>query len=256
MLGAPSGAFSVQHDLAFQNALDAFCDGLFRARAALGIDKCVAGFVIGDSLEQAEDGHHRLVIESDVEEVVFRVAVGNDTREVFLVLGEGGKLRPAPVFVLGIEEIIEALEESCFESFLLCGVEDTRQVFHLRVGRAVVDRAVRFAPGGFDGGAIRVGDICGQVDPFFESDGLWPAAGVALVKQHVVSDADSLGPYKPIGLLAHERAEVDFPVTGRFFASRLSGHTRSSRSFCGENARAENAKCQGEIEDGHFHFWV
>ena len=242
MLGAPRGAFSVQHDLAFQNALDALRDGHFTARPSLGIYKCVSGFVVGDSLQQVQDGHHRFVIESDVEEVVFRVAVGNDTREVFLVLGEGGKLRPAPVFVLGIEEIIEALEESCFESFLLCGVEDTRQVFHLRVGRAVVYRAVRFASGGFDGGAIRVGDIRGQVDPFFESDGLWPAAGVALVKQHVVSNADSLGPCIPLGLLAHKRAEVDFPVTGRFFASRLFEHTRSSRSFCGEDAPAKMTK--------------
>ena len=75
MLGAPRGAFSVQHDLAFQNALDAFCDGLFTARAALGIYKSVSGFVVGDSLQQAQDGHHRLVVESDVEEVVFRVAV-------------------------------------------------------------------------------------------------------------------------------------------------------------------------------------
>ena len=157
---------------------------------------------------------------------------------------------------MGIEEIIEALEESCFESFLLCGVEDTRQVFHLRVGRAVVYRAVRFASGGFDGGAIRIGDIRGQVDPFFESDGLWPAAGVALVKQHVVSDADSLSPYIPLGLLAHKRAEADFPVTGRFFASRLFGHTRSSRSFCGVNTPAKNAKCQREMEEEHFHFWL
>ncbi len=82
MLGAPAGRFSVAHDLATEDAVDAFGDGGFGLVAAGLIDEGVRVFTGGDFLEDFHDADHRAVVEGDVATVVVsrREAAGASRR--------------------------------------------------------------------------------------------------------------------------------------------------------------------------------
>src|SRR5262249_44493515 len=65
VLGAPGGPFALHLDLAFEDALDAPTEGVFRLLAASGVHEAVA-LHRGDLTQKEHQADHRVVVEGDV----------------------------------------------------------------------------------------------------------------------------------------------------------------------------------------------
>ena len=83
MLGAPDGRLTVHHNLAFQDAGEAFVEGRLAGVALLGIDEGIAG-VVFHLTDKFHDADHRVVVEGYVPMVLLtqRIILGPATMRV------------------------------------------------------------------------------------------------------------------------------------------------------------------------------